>query len=253
MRKILIRLVAATLILALLAGSGVYAEEPASGENSENIIQTELPEGIEIPQDDVSGEIIAEPAEPSDDFSDESEEPSEEPEDGIETDFDRTEEDNGETAEEPAEQPEESVEEPIEEPAEETEDKNEEPSEEPAEETEENNEEPSEGPADEQEEPSQEPPEEPEEETDEKSDEKPRMHVWISSSLEGVESVQSGTLITLTANLEGFDGIDYTLQWQRSLDGKKWEDEPGATDVNFSFILTEENDNYFWRVKVKFA
>lgn len=92
--------------------------------------------------------------------------------------------------------------------------------------------------------------EEPDEASGEEVTAKPKLRVWITSSLDGFETVQSGTEITLTAHLEGFDDISYKLQWQCSLDGENWRDEPGANELTFSFILTEENDDYLWRIIV---
>lgn len=84
--------------------------------------------------------------------------------------------------------------------------------------------------------------------SEEENEEKPRPRIRITSSLEGVESVQPGTPITLTAHLEGFDEISYRLQWQYSLDGENWKDEKGANGTSFSFVLDESNDAYIWRV-----
>ena len=142
-----------------------------------------------------------------------------------------------EEAEEPAEEPAEDGE-----PAEEAEETEEE-AEEPAEETEE--------PAEEAEE-TEESEEEAEEaeESEEDEEEQPELRVWITTSLDGVETVESGTVIVLTAHLEGFEGIEYTVQWQKSLDGIQWEDQAGATELVYKFALTEANDDYIWRVMI---
>lgn len=72
--------------------------------------------------------------------------------------------------------------------------------------------------------------------------------VTITSNVNHEEPVLAGTEITLTAHPEGFEDVEYTLQWQRSLDRETWEDVPGANDTTFTFILDEETSQYRWRV-----
>ena len=66
------------------------------------------------------------------------------------------------------------------------------------------------------------------------------------------EPAYEGTIITMTAELNGFDGVDYTLQWQHSVDLEEWTVEPGATGTTFSFELNETNVQYTWRVVAKY-
>lgn len=80
--------------------------------------------------------------------------------------------------------------------------------------------------------------------------EKVERSVKVVSSLEGVETVEEGTSITLTAELTGFDDVEYEIQWQRSVDGTNWEDVDGADDIEYTFDITEETDGYLWRVGV---
>lgn len=80
--------------------------------------------------------------------------------------------------------------------------------------------------------------------------EKVERSVKVVSSLEGVETVEEGTSITLTAELTGFDDVEYEIQWQRSTDGTDWEDVDGANDIEYTFDITEETDGYLWRVGV---
>ncbi len=56
-----------------------------------------------------------------------------------------------------------------------------------------------------------------------------------------------GEKITLTAELFGFDGLEYTLYWQYSTDGENWTDVPDAHDITYTFILDEVTTNYHWR------
>ena len=52
------------------------------------------------------------------------------------------------------------------------------------------------------------------------------------------------------AILEGFDGIEYRLQLQESLDNESWTDVQDATDDHMDVLFTEENYQHFWRIKV---
>jgi len=72
--------------------------------------------------------------------------------------------------------------------------------------------------------------------------------VTITSNIAPGEPAYAGTEIILTAHPEGFEGENYTLQWQRTLDLVTWEDIPGATDLTFTYILDEETAQYRWRV-----
>ena len=72
--------------------------------------------------------------------------------------------------------------------------------------------------------------------------------VTITSNLVAGEPVYAGTEITLTAHPEGFEGVNYTLQWQFSEDLQTWTDEPGATDMTFTYVLDEETAPFTWRV-----
>ncbi len=58
------------------------------------------------------------------------------------------------------------------------------------------------------------------------------------------------TVAHFDAILDGFEGIDYTLQLQQSVDNENWEDVPGATDDHMDMLITEENCIYYWRVMV---
>lgn len=93
---------------------------------------------------------------------------------------------------------------------------------------------------------------EPEEEIapEEEEAEEVERSVKVVSSLAGVETVEEGTSITLTAELTGFDDVEYEIQWQRSVDGANWEDVDGANGIKYTFDITEETDGYLWRVGV---
>ena len=73
------------------------------------------------------------------------------------------------------------------------------------------------------------------------------MKVEIFSSLD--DRVAPGETILLTSKLTGFEGIDYSLQWQRN-DGNGWKDVEGATEGKYEFEATLENIQYTWRLAV---
>ena len=56
----------------------------------------------------------------------------------------------------------------------------------------------------------------------------------------------------MKATVTGYDNLDYVLQWQYSEDPETfgWTDYPGANGETFDLQITEENNNFFWRVSV---
>lgn len=64
--------------------------------------------------------------------------------------------------------------------------------------------------------------------------------------------VRPGDTITLMAELVGFDGLEYTLQWQ-SNDGTGWVDVEGATEINYSYVVDSTNIDNGWRLLVTVA
>ena len=72
--------------------------------------------------------------------------------------------------------------------------------------------------------------------------------IKLSSDWPADQPAYAGTMITMTAELIGFENIDYTLQWQYSIDGKEWFNEPDANGTTFTFELNETTVQYTWRV-----
>jgi len=64
-----------------------------------------------------------------------------------------------------------------------------------------------------------------------------------------VASMELGDTLVMTAKLSGFDGIDYSLNWQVS-DGGEWEDIKGETEEELTVVITEENADCSWRLAV---
>ena len=85
------------------------------------------------------------------------------------------------------------------------------------------------------------------EEPTEEPVEKP-MSIRVKSSWPKDTPAYAGTPITLTAELIGFEGKQYTLQWQHSTDHQNWVDVPGANGTSFTYELNIETTEYYWRV-----
>lgn len=71
--------------------------------------------------------------------------------------------------------------------------------------------------------------------------------VGIYSDMKSV--VREGDLITLAADMVGYEDTEITLQWQFS-NGLAWIDVPGANGLTHSFVATDESIHYSWRVSV---
>lgn len=64
------------------------------------------------------------------------------------------------------------------------------------------------------------------------------------------EALRLGDVAHFNAELTGYEGLDYTLQWQMSTDNENWEDIPDANEPQMDLVMTEENSRLFWRVTV---
>ena len=58
-----------------------------------------------------------------------------------------------------------------------------------------------------------------------------------------------GAEITLHGEITGFDE-NCSLQWEHSTDTVNWVEEEGATQLDYSYTLDEENATYYWRLVV---
>ena len=52
------------------------------------------------------------------------------------------------------------------------------------------------------------------------------------------------------AILEGYDGLEYTMQWQYSPDDINWHDIPNETNTTMDVVVTPENNVVYWRILV---
>ncbi|MBE5789786.1 MAG: hypothetical protein E7325_09075 [Clostridiales bacterium] len=88
---------------------------------------------------------------------------------------------------------------------------------------------------------------------DEEGKEKTPMSIRVISDWPKGQVGYPGAKITLTAELTGFEGIDYILQWQYSTDYVNWVDQPGANGMTFTYELDETTTQYTWRVVARTA
>ena len=88
------------------------------------------------------------------------------------------------------------------------------------------------------------------EETESAGKENVERSVKVTSSLGNSGVVDEGMTLVLTAHLKGFDDVDYEIQWQQSENGTNWDDIDGENGMEYTVILTEENDGYLWRASV---
>jgi len=59
-----------------------------------------------------------------------------------------------------------------------------------------------------------------------------------------------GDTATFVAQLEGYDELEYDLQWQESADNENWNDIEGATDETMEMVVDESNFMLYWRLTV---
>ena len=59
-----------------------------------------------------------------------------------------------------------------------------------------------------------------------------------------------GSVAHFHAQLTGYEGTEYTLQWQWSKDGNAWNDIENATGENMDITYSPENGDYSWRIVV---
>lgn len=72
----------------------------------------------------------------------------------------------------------------------------------------------------------------------------------VNTTMNVDETTQFGDTVTICFTIENFYGWDYTVQWQQKDSSGVWHDVPGATESTYSFVLTEDNLNTDWRVRV---
>ncbi len=59
-----------------------------------------------------------------------------------------------------------------------------------------------------------------------------------------------GDTAHIHATLTGYEGLEYTIQWQVSPDAELWDDIPGENKEDYDVVINLNNNNYYWRVVV---
>ena len=77
-----------------------------------------------------------------------------------------------------------------------------------------------------------------------------RRSVILSSNLDGLKVIDEGTIITITATLNGFHEDDqYEINWAYSSDnGESFQIIEGANELTYSYPIDEENAHNIWRI-----
>ena len=57
-----------------------------------------------------------------------------------------------------------------------------------------------------------------------------------------------GDTAHFTAILNGYENLEYTCQWQYSLDHEEWFDITGETGLSMDVVTNKENNYYYWRI-----
>ena len=59
-----------------------------------------------------------------------------------------------------------------------------------------------------------------------------------------------GGEVVFIAVLNGYDNLEYTIQWQQSKNNEDWTDIPDSFETRHTEIVTRDNYKDFWRVQV---
>ena len=77
----------------------------------------------------------------------------------------------------------------------------------------------------------------------------PKRKITVKAEWDG-EQLYFGDTATLKATLSGYDNAVYTIRWQTSKDGNKWEDIKGVEGAELKVTVTEDNYMNYWRALV---
>ena len=60
-----------------------------------------------------------------------------------------------------------------------------------------------------------------------------------------------GSVLSIYGILDEFNGLNYTIQWQSSIDGEHWSDMDGETSDHIDIMITRENYRLRWRMVIR--
>lgn len=98
------------------------------------------------------------------------------------------------------------------------------------------------------EEPDEDNPEDTEENIPE-SELKPERHIRVDVTWDVPDPI-IGDTAHFAAVMEGYDELQYTVQWQYSPDENTWYDIPNETNTTMDVVVTPENNIVYWRILV---
>ena len=90
------------------------------------------------------------------------------------------------------------------------------------------------------------------EETEEnipESETTPERHIRVDVTWDVPEPI-IGDTAHFVAVMEGYDELQYTVQWQYSPDEETWYDIPNETKTTMDVVVTPENNIVYWRILV---
>ena len=88
------------------------------------------------------------------------------------------------------------------------------------------------------------------EEITEEATEEPVVERKVLVTVDAPAELHYGDHVTLNAELIGYEGATYTMQWQFSHDGTTWTDAQGANSTSYTFEVNEDTANTMWRLVV---
>ncbi|QUC67425.1 hypothetical protein [Aristaeella hokkaidonensis] len=81
------------------------------------------------------------------------------------------------------------------------------------------------------------------------SEYKPERHITVDVTWDVPDPV-IGDTAHFEAILDGYDELQYTMQWQYSPDETTWHDIPNETNTTMDVVVTPENNIVYWRILV---
>ena len=88
-----------------------------------------------------------------------------------------------------------------------------------------------------------------EEENIPESEERPERHIIVDVTWDVPDPV-IGDTAHFRAIMEGYEELQYTVQWQYSPDENIWYDIPNETETTMDVVVTPENNIVYWRILV---
>ena len=88
-------------------------------------------------------------------------------------------------------------------------------------------------------------------ESEEQTEVAPAVEQRISlSASRDISQLLPGDVLVLTATLSGFEGVNYSLNWQAKYPGDSWTNIEGASGATLTINITEAHNGCSWRLQV---